>query len=625
MQISPGITTWIQARLYRKFLAGSASGLVLMSMLFYLIFIGMYRAQLEEERSKASVQMNQLLQATLENAMLKRDLDGLRGIIKRLGQQREIANTMILNPRGEVRFASTENLLGQFFPAEGAQKNGSTLFTMNPNKREVLRSVNPVYNKQPCVICHGPIADNPINGVLVVDYDASIIRTQARNTTLWLMVAGSTIVLITLVGSWWFMQNQIGKPINTLIKAHSRFSRDELAARIDSPGNDEIGQLGLAFNQMARTIQTSLGEIKQKETFLQSLIDGIPDGVRVIDRNYKVVAVNNAYLEQTGMKQCEAVGEACYASVHARKEPCTPTLLTCPLHEIKENGQPIKVLHRHHKKTGGKIEVEIFAAPIMVDSGNSTTTGHIIEVIRNLAEIVQFSQEQRLSTLGELAAGVAHEIHNPLGSIQIAFSSIFHATRKENFDPTEVQKYLKLVEGEIEKCIEVTGRLLKLSTLPGSSKQLVMLDQVINETVSLLKWEGEAKMVNTEVSLNLDNPRVIATDSEMRIVVLNLVQNAFHAMPNGGELQITLTGSNQNIVIGFTDTGVGISEQNLLRIFDPFFSARADHKQGTGLGLAITRAIIERADGTIDAASVAGECTTFTITLPDADSGNRNS
>ena len=137
------VWNWLNGGLYRKYVAGSATGLLLMCMVFYLVFIGMYRGQLEEEQSKASSQMNQLLQATLENAMLKRDLDGLRGIVQRLGGQREIVNTMILNPGGEVRFASTDKQLGLLFPEIGGQKEGWTVFTRDSDDREVLRSVNP--------------------------------------------------------------------------------------------------------------------------------------------------------------------------------------------------------------------------------------------------------------------------------------------------------------------------------------------------------------------------------------------------------------------------------------------------------------------------------------------------
>ncbi|MCP4041271.1 MAG: histidine kinase, partial [Gammaproteobacteria bacterium] len=218
---------WFSRSLNRKFLIGTAAGLLTISVVFMLLFLGMYRAQLERERSEASSQVNSLLQASLENAMLKRDLDGLRGIVNRLGNQEGIQGVMIINPKDEVRFSSHPEMLGRHYqrdldPAcischvKGAEATEYTHFTVDDRGREVLRSVNPVHNKLPCTECHGPIEKNPINGVLFVDYDAAAIRQNAQTTTLMLMGAGATVVLVTLLGGWWFMQNIVLKPVRQL-------------------------------------------------------------------------------------------------------------------------------------------------------------------------------------------------------------------------------------------------------------------------------------------------------------------------------------------------------------------------------------------------------------------------
>ena len=401
----------------------------------------------------------------------------------------------------------------------------------------------------------------------------------------------------------------------------SRFSEGDFEARLEPHGSDELGVLADSFNRMAGGIIASMKEISRKEYFLQSLLDGIPDGIRVIDQNYKIVAVNTAYLEQTGEAKEGSIGSPCYSVVHGRQEPCPPTLMSCPLHEVKQSAQPVKVLHRHFRSLGSALDVEICAAPVYMEQSDAAAL-YIVEVIRDINKTVRYSQEQRLSTLGQLAAGVAHEVHNPLGSIQIALRSLFHEVTKDTkdaVDSMQIQKYLKLVEGEIDTCVEVTNRLLKLSATPGNVNQLIELNIAVDETISLLAWEAQSRGIDNRLELAAEQPRVVASDSEMRMVVLNMVQNAFHAMPEGGALVVKTSRQEGRSMLWVADDGCGIAADVLPRIFDPFFSARADQKRGTGLGLAICKAIVERAGGSIKVDSVVGQGTVFTVALPDPD------
>jgi len=176
-----------------------------------------------------------------------------------------------------------------------------------------------------------------------------------------------------------------------------------------------------------------------------------------------------------------------------------------------------------------------------------------------------------------LASGVAHEIHNPLGSIQIAFQSIDQLIDADEPVIDQLKHYIKLIEGEIDKCVDITGRLLKLGSLPDTHLQPIDVKMVISETISLLQWEAASK--NIKMSLKASdktnvNLRVMATDNELRMMILNLIQNAYHAMPEGGDLFIRIQAINNNklIQIIIEDTGVGISKEMQKRIFDPFFS-----------------------------------------------------
>lgn len=610
---------WISKSLNRKFITGTAAGLLVSSFVFLMLFITLYQNELEIERREAATQVNTLFQTSLENAMLKRDLDGLRVIVNRLGAQTNITGVMITNPAGQVRFSNHSNRIGkQLNPLLMNSTVPTTRFVSDEAGLEVLRSINPVHNKPACKECHGPISKNAINGVLFVDYDASSIRQRAQNTTLLLMGSGALVVLINLTGGWWFIRRYILKPVDQLSAASDALSQGALDVRVDMQGSDELANLGATFNRMAENLQTKVLELEESKTFLQQMIDAIPDGVRILDKDYNVLLVNCAYREFYSLSYDRAVSEKCYTSLHKRETPCPSTLITCPLQEINRSLQPLKVIHRHSRSDGSSIDVEIFAAPMMITRNGKPET-LVVESIRDLAQKVQFSHQHRLSELGQLATGVAHEIYNPLTAIHLALHASIQAGEQPNTNPEEAREYMHIIDREIDKCINVTERLLKLSTMPASQPELVTVKEVIHEVLSLLKWEAEKFGIELLINIEDEKLRIIATDSEMRMLMLNLAQNAFHAMPNGGKLTVTAIQKEGLIEIDFEDTGIGIQPIDLPKLFYPFFSRRADSVKGSGLGLSICKNIVENYGGTLEVESTVGLGSRFTLRLPDAE------
>jgi signal transduction histidine kinase len=148
----------------------------------------------------------------------------------------------------------------------------------------------------------------------------------------------------------------------------------------------------------------------------------------------------------------------------------------------------------------------------------------------------------------------------------------------------------------------------------------VSVERAVEETVKLLHWEAENQGVTLDLRVEGAPLRVLATDSELRMMALNLAQNACHAMPEGGRLAVCCRRDAEQVRISFEDTGVGIEPGDRRQIFEPFFSRRADGVRGTGLGLSITKAIIEGHRGTIEVESEPGRGSRFTVRFPDADS-----
>ena len=616
---------WIAASLNRKMTVTTLSTLVVMSIVFLILLIAIYQAQLAQERSRASMQVNQILQSVLENAMLKRDIDGLRDIVRRLGEQERITGVMILDPEGEVRFASNPERIGHQFPAtaNGAATlaDESTAFISDEQGAAVLRSINPVHNKESCRPCHGSVAETPINGVLFVDYEADSLRIEALKSAFLLSGSGGLVVLLTVLGAGWALRRFVLTPVDHLAKASRAFAAGNLDSRVAVPGHDELAMLGDRFNEMAAALQTSLGAVRERETFLQDLIDAVPDGIRVIADDFSVLKVNRAYCEQLGMTMDQVTTMPCYRSSHGRSKPCVPTLVTCPLVEVSKSGKPVKTLHQHVRADGSGMLVEVFAAPVRVKvDGDERLL--VVESIRDAAEAVQYSHEQRLAELGQLAAGVAHEVHNPLASMRIGLQALLRDAKNGAFDRCDVVGQLDTIDAEIDTCIEVTERLLKLSVPPGDRQELVAVNAAANETMSLLKLEAEQLGVTVELALDPGDPRVMAAENDLRMVIFNLAQNAFHAMPNGGTLKVGTSTSGHDVQLTFEDIGVGINADDLRHVFEPFFSRRADGVKGTGLGLPICKAIIERHGGRIELTSEPGEGTRCTVRLPNVEFQN---
>jgi len=610
---------WQQGGLNRKFAIGTAVGLLVSSLIFLVIFVWLYQWELQSERAGAAAQVMRLLQTSLENAMLKRDLDGLREIVNRLGQAPGVLGVRIINRGGEVRFASDSAWLGEFLPVPALDPDRPTTeLRSTPAEGWVLRTINPVANKAPCQECHGPLGDHPVNGILYVDFDAGPLRDQVWRTTLLLTGSGALIVLINLAGGWWFMRRFVTQPVRRLTAVSQRLAAGDLETRAPVDSQDELAALGRGFNHMAQALQQKLAEIAEKERFLGQLLDAFPDGVRVVDADYQIVLANDAFRRQIGLSEDQPVPKHCYVATHGRDAPCPDHLVTCPLAELGKGAGPLRFIHRRLRLDGGTLDAEIYATSMRVKVGG-VTREYVVESIRDLAQDIHFSHEQKLSELGRLAAGVAHEIHNPLASVRMALHAALQALEAETPHLERACDYLALVDQEVDKCNQVTERLLKLSIPASSQRELVCLERVAEDTLSLLQWEAENARVDIRRDFAPGHLRTLAADSELRMATLNLCQNALHAMPKGGVLSLSLTRAGGRVLLVLADTGIGIPPSDLRRIFEPFFSRRADGVRGTGLGLAITKEIVERYDGIITIDSVLGQGTQVSLSFPDAD------
>lgn len=221
-------------------------------------------------------------------------------------------------------------------------------------------------------------------------------------------------------------------------------------------------------------------------------------------------------------------------------------------------------------------------------------------------------QSEKLASLGRMASGIAHEINNPLTGV-LAYSGIM----KEEMKGSNFEEDLDVIIHETMRCRKIVKGLLDFARNSSVEKTIADINDVIRETVSILEKHVMFQNIHISMDLSGDIPKTEIDVSQMRSVFNNLVENAAHAMPSGGYLNITtkLDDDRNHIIITVADTGTGIKEEIIHKIFDPFFTTKEAGK-GTGLGLAVIYGIIEQHNGIIDVSSTPGDGAVFTITLP---------
>ncbi|MDG2303930.1 MAG: ATP-binding protein [Candidatus Binatia bacterium] len=224
---------------------------------------------------------------------------------------------------------------------------------------------------------------------------------------------------------------------------------------------------------------------------------------------------------------------------------------------------------------------------------------------------LQLIQSEKMAAIGQLAAGIAHEIRNPLGIIMNALYDLAELLPDAS---AEVEEDLQIARAEMGRVQEIINNLLEFSRDSTTEMQSVDLNRLVTQTLKLMNKHFQNSGVQPETCF-ADVGRCRASENGMRQVLLNLITNAVQAMPHGGELRIeTYRRSNGRVVLAISDTGIGIPEEHLGRIFDPFYTTK-DPGEGTGLGLSVVHSVIANAGGTLDVRSTAGSGTTFSIEL----------
>jgi signal transduction histidine kinase len=227
----------------------------------------------------------------------------------------------------------------------------------------------------------------------------------------------------------------------------------------------------------------------------------------------------------------------------------------------------------------------------------------------------ELTRAEKLASTGRLAAGIAHEINNPINSIMNCAALMIGKIRKDEYDPAYFGRFLSSIEKECRRTARVIRDFLDFSRETGPHFAATSVNQVIADTLVLLEPEAEPRRIRFETKLGPNLPDLFADKDQLQQASRNVIVNAYEAMPAGGKLTITTRRQTKWVEVEFADTGSGIAPENLERIFDPFFTTKSG---GTGLGLSVVYGIVDRHNGKIEIESEPGRGTRFIIRLPIA-------
>ena len=361
------------------------------------------------------------------------------------------------------------------------------------------------------------------------------------------------------------------------------------------------GIVSLFLSQAYRTTKSSLAKIK---VFSETVIKNMPFGLIATDENGKI-----AYFNQ----EAESIIQIPNQRVMGKNPgEALPEKFWAYIRDLTENESGIEKNISFSLDGERALSLELNVSSLKGDNGEFL--GDII-LFRDLTEIknlkMEIEKNQRLASLGNLAAGVAHEIRNPLSSIK-GFATYFKERYK---DIPDDKKTAEIMVQEVERLNRVISQLLEFASPLKIHKKSVSMVTVIQHSLKMI--EGHAREKNIKIKTDLDHriKDLYIDPDKINQVFLNIYLNAIEAMENNGTLYVRFTGDKKNTMakVEISDTGKGIITEDLTHIFDPYFTTK---QSGTGLGLAIVHKIIESHKGETRVESERGSGTTVTILLP---------
>lgn len=373
----------------------------------------------------------------------------------------------------------------------------------------------------------------------------------------------------------------------------------------------------LAAGRLKSQVAERTAQVERHRRLMAQIVDTLPLGLYVIDRDYRIQAWNRKRETGTlGVAREEAVGRSIFEILHRQD----PELLRSEFEEVFTTGR-LQQFTVETEGVEGPRTYRLSKIPMRLDDGEVThaiTIGEDITEWRDAQD--RIAQAEKLAAVGTLAAGVMHEINNPLATIAAAAEATKFRTadEAERLGPfaTELDDVLSLIESECHRCKRIVDSLLDLSRPRPVSKRPVDVNAAIDRVLFLLKHHSRFKQLTVDLALDRAGPAVVTADEEQLVqVFMALLLNAVDAMQEQGTVALRTRVDDTWVVAEVMDEGIGIRRADIPKLFDPFYTTKPPGR-GTGLGLAICYSIVAAHGGRIEVESTPGQGSVFRILLP---------
>ncbi len=365
-------------------------------------------------------------------------------------------------------------------------------------------------------------------------------------------------------------------------------------------------------------------ELMETIAYQKRLIESSMDGILGCNAEDVVITFNQSMEQMSGYTKSQAMHRMTLDQFFESGEAAK---LDTELKSKNYGGTNFLFLYETHMRSvnGSPLPVQISATRLE----NQGTSEGLVCFIRDLRRIHKLEQQManqarilhqdKMMSLGRLAASVAHEINNPLAGVLNYIRLMARLTAHQTIDTnqlTKFQRYLDVVEQETDRCSRIVSNLLTFARKTPAMDQAVDIDELMQRCIVLSQHRLQLGNIELDTRIDPNLPQLKGDINQLQQCIINLIFNAVDAMPEGGRLQISAASANsQRVRIQVKDNGTGIATEDLPHIFEPFFTTKQEG-HGTGLGLSTTYGIIERHNGTIEAHSQPGRGSTFHIELP---------
>jgi two-component system phosphate regulon sensor histidine kinase PhoR len=431
-----------------------------------------------------------------------------------------------------------------------------------------------------------------ILGVARVSLPLTAVESLVHRVTVSIITATAVAALLVILAAW-VIARLTTRPIRKLTVASKKIASGELGQKITIEAKDEVGELTHAFNEMSAKTKGLLEAISEDKSRLATILDNMTDAVIMIDSDGNISLANRA-------------AEKLFNIREATNKPLIEVVRDHEVDELlKLCLRTAKTKAAHYESSISKRYLRAIAIPIAHSS--------ILLLFQDLTELRNLQTTRR-----ELIGNISHEFRTPLAGIKAMVETLNSGA----IDDEEVARdFLTRIDSEVDRLTQLVAELIELSRIETGKAELkkesVDLTQLVYEVIAQLSPQVQRQKLSIAGDFAADLPPVPADKDRVRQVITNLVHNATKFTRPGGKITITIRTLEGSIVVHIADTGIGISKEELPRVFERFYKGdKAWAGEGTGMGLAIAKHIVEAHGGSISVESEEGKGSTFSFSLP---------